>query len=47
MHEIAMEKKKIELMPEAEEEELALMYESRGVLPERAKQGGSQTLRRT
>ena len=44
MHEIAMEKKEIELMPEAEEEELALMYESRGVLPERAKQIASEIM---
>jgi len=44
MHEIAMEKKEIELMPEVEEEELALMYESRGVLPERAKQIASEIM---
>ena len=44
MHEIAMEKEEIELMPEAEEEELALMYESRGVLPERAKQIASEIM---
>jgi VIT1/CCC1 family predicted Fe2+/Mn2+ transporter len=44
MHEIAMEKKEIELMPEIEEEELALMYESRGLLPERAKQVASEIM---
>ncbi len=37
-HEIAMEKEEIRLMPEVEEEELALIYEARGIEAERAKQ---------
>ena len=37
-HEIAMEKEEIQLMPEAETEELALIYEARGIEPQRAQQ---------
>ncbi|HEX9695220.1 MAG TPA: VIT1/CCC1 transporter family protein [Actinomycetota bacterium] len=36
-HEIALERQEIEMMPEAEEEELALIYETRGIEPERAR----------
>lgn len=36
-HEIAMERDEIQLMPDVEEEELALLYEARGVERERAK----------
>ena len=37
-HEIALEKQEIELMPEAEEEELRLIYQARGMEEERARQ---------
>jgi VIT1/CCC1 family predicted Fe2+/Mn2+ transporter len=36
-HEIAMEKEEIRLMPEVEEEELALLYEAKGVQQEQAR----------
>jgi VIT1/CCC1 family predicted Fe2+/Mn2+ transporter len=36
-HEIAMEKAEIELMPEVEAEELALVYEAKGIEPEAAR----------
>lgn len=36
-HEIAMERDEIRLMPDVEEEELAILYEAKGVEPERAK----------
>lgn len=36
-HEIAMERDEIRMMPEVEEEELALLYEVKGVEPERAR----------
>ncbi len=36
-YEIAMEREEIRLMPEVEEEELALLYEAKGVEPQRAK----------
>ena len=37
-NEIAMERDEIELMPEVEEEELALIYEAKGMTPERARE---------
>lgn len=37
-HEISVEKQEIELMPEVEEEELALIYEMKGIQPEHAAQ---------
>jgi VIT1/CCC1 family predicted Fe2+/Mn2+ transporter len=43
-HEIAMEKKEIELMPELEKEELALMYEHRGIPAARAKQLATEVM---
>lgn len=36
-HEIAMEREEIQMMPEVEEEELALLYEAKGVSAERAR----------
>ncbi len=36
-HEIAMEREEIQMMPEVEEEELALLYEAKGVEAERAR----------
>jgi len=36
-HEIAMEKEEIRLMPEVEEEEMALVYEAKGIEPSRAR----------
>ncbi len=36
-HEIAMERDEIQMMPEIEEEELALLYEAKGVAPDRAR----------
>lgn len=36
-HEIAMEREEIRMMPEVEEEELALLYEAKGIRPERAR----------
>jgi VIT1/CCC1 family predicted Fe2+/Mn2+ transporter len=36
-HEIAMEKEEIRLMPEVEEEEMALVYEAKGMEPSRAR----------
>jgi VIT1/CCC1 family predicted Fe2+/Mn2+ transporter len=36
-HEIALEKDEIELMPEVEAEELALIYETKGIGPDRAR----------
>jgi VIT1/CCC1 family predicted Fe2+/Mn2+ transporter/rubrerythrin len=36
-HEIAMEKEEIQLMPEVEEEELALLYQAKGVAEEQAR----------
>jgi VIT1/CCC1 family predicted Fe2+/Mn2+ transporter len=35
-HEIAMERQELALMPEVEEEELALLYEAKGVAPDQA-----------
>jgi VIT1/CCC1 family predicted Fe2+/Mn2+ transporter len=36
-HEIAMEKEEIRMMPDIEEEELAILYEAKGISPERAR----------
>ncbi len=36
-HEIEMERVEMQLMPEVEEEELALIYEAKGMSPEQAK----------
>ncbi|MDA0745201.1 MAG: VIT1/CCC1 transporter family protein, partial [bacterium] len=43
-HEIAMEKEEIRLMPEVEEEELALIYEARGIEAEKARQLASEVM---
>ena len=44
-HEIAMEKEEIRLMPEVEKEELALIYEAKGIETERAQQMAAQVMR--
>src|SRR5574341_603098 len=44
-HEIAMEREEIQMMPEVEEEELALLYEAKGVEGERARQMAVQVMR--
>jgi VIT1/CCC1 family predicted Fe2+/Mn2+ transporter len=43
-HEIAMEREEIELMPEIEAEELALLYEAKGMPPEAARQAAAQVM---
>lgn len=43
-HEIAMEKEEIRLMPEVEEEELALIYQARGFEEEKARQIASEVM---
>ena len=44
-HEIAMEKEEIRVMPEVEEEEIALVYEAKGIEPARARQMASELMR--
>src|SRR5712691_4612496 len=44
-HEIAMEKEEIRLMPEIEEEELALVYQAKGVEPGTARRMASEVMR--
>ena len=44
-HEIAMEKEEIRLMPELEEEELALVYEARGIEAPRARAMAAEVMR--
>jgi VIT1/CCC1 family predicted Fe2+/Mn2+ transporter len=44
-HEIAMEREEIRLMPEVEAEELALVYEAKGIEEERARQMAAQVMR--
>lgn len=44
-HEIAMEREEMRLMPEVEEEELALLYEAKGVDPERARHMARDVMR--
>jgi len=44
-HEIAMEKEEIRLMPEVEAEELALVYEAKGIESDRARQLAAQVMR--
>src|SRR5437762_8553929 len=44
-HEIAMEKEEIRLMPEVEEEELALQYEAKGVDPRTARRVAEEVMR--
>lgn len=44
-HEIALERQEIELMPEAEEEELALIYETRGIGREQARAMAADAMR--
>ncbi len=43
-HEIAMEREELALMPDVEEEELALLYEAKGVDPERARHMASDIM---
>jgi len=44
-HELEKERDEIELMPEVETEELALLYEAKGVDPERARQMAADVMR--
>jgi VIT1/CCC1 family predicted Fe2+/Mn2+ transporter len=44
-HEIAMEREEIRLMPEVEEEELALVYEAKGIEPQRARTMAAEVMR--
>lgn len=44
-HEIAMEREEIRLMPEVEEEELALVYEAKGIEAPRARQMAAEVMR--
>jgi len=44
-HEIAMEKEEIRLMPEVEEEELALLYEAKGLEPRTARRMAEEVMR--
>src|SRR5256714_5797236 len=44
-HEIAMEKEEIRLMPEVEEEELALVYQAKGVDPRTARRMASEVMK--
>ena len=44
-HEIAMEREEIRLMPEVEEEELALVYEAKGIEPARARSMAADAMR--
>lgn len=43
-HEIALEREEIRMMPEVEEEELALVYEAKGIEPARARQMAAQVM---
>jgi VIT1/CCC1 family predicted Fe2+/Mn2+ transporter len=44
-HEIAMEKEEIRLMPEVEADELALIYEAKGIAPDEARRRADQILK--
>lgn len=44
-HEIAMEREEIRLMPEVEADELALIYEAKGIEEDRARQMAAQVMR--
>ncbi len=44
-HEIEMERQEIELMPELETEELALIYEAKGMAPEEAQQMAAEVMK--
>jgi VIT1/CCC1 family predicted Fe2+/Mn2+ transporter len=44
-HEIAMEKDELALMPEVEQEELALIYEAKGIPAERAQQLAAEVMK--
>jgi len=44
-HEIAMEREEIRLMPEVEQEELALLYEAKGIELQRARQMAAEVMR--
>jgi len=43
-HEVAMEREEIRLMPEVEKEELALLYELKGMTPEEARQAAERIM---
>jgi len=44
-HEIAMEKEEIRLMPDVEEEEMALVYQAKGIDPDRARAMAAEVMR--
>jgi VIT1/CCC1 family predicted Fe2+/Mn2+ transporter len=44
-HEIAMEREEIRMMPELEEEEMALIYEAKGIEPVRAREMAAELMR--
>jgi len=44
-HEIAIERQEVRLMPEVEEEELSLIYQTRGMSEENARKLASETIR--
>ncbi len=44
-HQISMERDELELMPEVEEEELALIYEAKGLAPDRARETAHQLMK--
>lgn len=44
-HEIDMEREELRVMPEVEEEELALLYEAKGIEPERARQMAADVMK--
>lgn len=45
-HEVALEREEIRMMPDLEEEELALLYQTRGIGPEVARQLAAEVMRR-
>jgi VIT1/CCC1 family predicted Fe2+/Mn2+ transporter len=44
-HQISMERDELELMPDIEEEELALIYEAKGLAPDRARETAHQLMK--
>lgn len=44
-HEIAMEREEIKMMPEIEQEEMALIYEAKGIEPARAREMAAELMR--
>jgi VIT1/CCC1 family predicted Fe2+/Mn2+ transporter len=44
-HEIAMEREEIRLMPEVEAEEMAILYEAKGIEPDRAREMAAEVMK--